>query len=240
MNPAKLEILAYEQTPLGPLCLRRRELLSEPGTIVTEVTLNHEFLMSSYNTDSERAISNRAIEIHGGSNLQALVGGLGLGYTARELLSHTNVASVEVVEFLPQVIAWLRDGLIPLSSELNAAAHLQLTAGDVYQRLLAEPIDPFDLIVIDVDHSPGDQLGEQDHAFYTVEGLTRAKAHLREGGVLAVWSYAESSSFSDALRSVFNQVYVEPIKTLNTLVGHEQTDWLFFGVAENAPSPLVS
>ncbi len=54
MNPSQLEILAYEETPLGPLCLRRRELLSEPGTFVTEVTLNHEFLMSSYNTDSER------------------------------------------------------------------------------------------------------------------------------------------------------------------------------------------
>ena len=230
MNPAKLEILAYEQTPLGPLCLRRRELLSEPGTLVTEVTLNHEFLMSSYNTDSERAISNRSIEIHGGRNLQALVGGLGLGYTARELLIHDNVASVEVVEFLPQVIEWLRSGLVPLSAELNAAAHLMLTAGDVYQRLQDEPREQFDLIVIDVDHSPSDRLGEVDHAFYTAAGLSRAKAHLRTGGVLAVWSYAESSSFSEALRSTFAQVHVEPIKTTNTLVGHEQTDWLFFGV----------
>ncbi|MDA1051355.1 MAG: hypothetical protein O3C40_12865 [Planctomycetota bacterium] len=229
MNPSKLEILAYEDTPLGPLCLRRRELLSEPGTFVTEVTLNHEFLMSSYNTDSERAISNRSIEIHGGSNLKALVGGLGLGYTASELLSHENVASVEVVEFLPQVIDWLRNGLVPLSAKLNAAAHLQITAGDVYQRLLNEPRKQFDLIVIDVDHSPSDQLGEEDHEFYTAAGLSRAKSHLREGGILAVWSYAESSSFSEALRSTFERVFVEPIKTINTLVGHAQTDWLFFG-----------
>ncbi|MBC8356738.1 MAG: hypothetical protein H8E66_32585 [Planctomycetes bacterium] len=230
MNPINLEILAYEQTSLGPLCLRRRELLSEPGTIVTEVTLNHEFLMSSYNTDSERAISNRSIEIHGGSNLKTLVGGLGLGYTARELLNLNNVASVEVIEFLPQVIGWLRNGLVPLSNELNAASNLRLTSGDVYQRLLHEPREQFDLIVIDVDHSPSDQLGEEDHEFYTAEGLLKVKAHLNEGGVLAVWSYAESSTFSDALRSTFTQVHVEPIKTINTLVGHEQTDWLFFGV----------
>ena len=230
MNPPKLEILAYEQTALGPLCLRRRELLSEPGTSVTEVTLNHEFLMSSYNTDSERAISNRSVEIHGGRNLKALVGGLGLGYTARELLIHENVATVEVVEFLPQVIEWLRSGLVPLSIELNAAMHLMLTAGDVYQRLLDEPREQFDLIVIDVDHSPVDQLGATEHTFYTAAGLLRAKAHLREGGILAVWSYAESSSFSEALRDTFAQVFVEPIKTTNTLVGHEQTDWLFFGM----------
>lgn len=230
MNPSKVEILAYEDTSLGPLCLRRRELLSDPGTIVTEVTLNHEFLMSSYNTDSERAIANRSIVLHGGKNLKALVGGLGLGYTARELLRHENVASVEVVELLSPVIEWLRGGLVPLSSELNAAAHLQITTGDVYQQLLGVPCDQYDLIVIDVDHSPSDQLGESEHDFYTPAGLMKAKAHLKEGGLFAVWSYAECSSFSDALRDIFDQVYVEPIKTINTLAEHEQTDWLFFGV----------
>lgn len=231
MKPSKLEILAYEETSLGPLCLRRRELLSDPGTVVTEVTLNHEFLMSSYNTDSERIISNRAVEIHGGRNLKALVGGLGLGYTAAELLHHDAVASVEVVELLPHVIEWVRSGLVPLSNELNAAEQLQITAGDVYQRLLDEPRELFDLIVIDVDHSPSDRLGEADHTFYTREGLGRAKQHLRNDGILAIWSYAESSAFADALRSTFKQVYVEPVRTLNTLVGHEQTDWLFFGAA---------
>lgn len=232
MKPSQLEILAYEETSLGPLCLRRRELLSDPGTFVTEVTLNHEFLMSSYNTDSERVISNRAVEIHGGRNLKTLVGGLGLGYTARELLNHDAVVSVEVVEFLQPVIDWLRNGLVPLSPELNFDDRLEITAGDVYQRLLDEPRDRFDLIVIDVDHSPDDRLGEADHTFYTRKGLAGAKEHLREGGVLAVWSYAESSAFSDALRRTFTQVYVEPVRTLNTLVGHEQTDWLFFGTAK--------
>ena len=230
MSPRNLEILAYEDTPLGPLCLRRRELLSDPGTVVTEVTLNHEFLMSSYNTDSERAISNRSVEIHGGSELKTLVGGFGLGYTAWELVQHTNVASVEVVEYLPQVLDWLRSGLIPLSNDLNAAEQLRLSTGDVYQRLLGEPKEEFDLIVIDVDHSPSDQLGQQEHAFYTAQGLATAKKHLTDGGVLAVWSYAESSSFSEALRMTFDTVHVEPVKTFNALVNHEQTDWMFFGV----------
>ncbi|NND97867.1 MAG: hypothetical protein HKN47_11120 [Pirellulaceae bacterium] len=229
MRPSKFEILAYEDTSLGPLCLRRRELLSQPGTIVTEVTLNHEFLMSSFNTDSERALSTRSVEIHGGSELKTLVGGFGLGYTARELLNQSQVRSVEVIEFLPPVIDWLRDGLIPLSDELNAAENLRITLGDVYEYLWGAAETKFDLIVIDVDHSPGDQLAEEEHAFYTREGLGRAKTHLRPGGVLAVWSYAESSSFSDALRDTFCDVQLEPICTFNSLVGHEQTDWLFFG-----------
>lgn len=225
-----LQILGYEDTPLGPLCLRRRELLSQPGVMVTEVTLNHEFLMSSYNTDSERIISNRSVEIHGGESLSALVGGLGLGYTARELTNDPHVAKVEVVEYLPEVVQWLRDGLVPLSDELNAATNLSIVSGDVYERLWNPPQQKYDLIVIDVDHSPSDQLSEDENQFYTEAGLVNAKRHLHEGGVLAVWSYADNSAFSEALRSVFTKVHAEPVTTTNDLVGVEQTDWLFFGI----------
>jgi spermidine synthase len=140
------------------------------------------------------------------------------------------VEAVEVVEFLPEVIAWLRQGLVPLSDELNAAPKLQITQGDIYQRLGEPPGERFDVIVIDVDHSPDDQLADTEHSFYTAKGLEKAKLHLREGGLLAVWSYAEDSSFASALRSTFASVHVEPITTFNTLVGHEQTDWLFFGM----------
>ena len=234
MNRSSLEILAYEDTPLGPLCLRRRELLSEPGTIVTEVTLNHEFLMSSFNTDSERILSNRSVEIHGGDQIKAIVGGLGLGYTARELTSDPRVASVEVVEYLPPVIDWLRNGLVPLSEELEAAENLKISQGDIYERLLREVSgngeeESFDLIVIDVDHSPSDTLSEEENPFYTAIGLAKAMSKLNRGGVLAVWSSAESSDFADALHQTFEQVHVEPVTTHNTLVGHQQTDWLFFG-----------
>lgn len=48
MSPSNLQILAYETTPLGDLCLRRRELLSRPGTVITEITLDHQLLMSSH------------------------------------------------------------------------------------------------------------------------------------------------------------------------------------------------
>jgi spermidine synthase len=229
VNAPNLRIVAYEDTPLGPLCLRRRELLSQPGVFVTEVTLNHQFLMSSYNTDSERALAHGAIELHGGDELSVLVGGLGLGYTAHELVGHADVARVEVVEYLPEVIGWLRDGLVPLSTELNAASGLQIVQGDVYRRLLGPPQQRFDLIVIDVDHSPSDQLGESDQGFYPANGLQAAKAHLQDDGVLAVWSYEQSSEFSDALESVFAAVTVLPVRTTNDLVGCEQTDWLFFG-----------
>jgi len=228
MSKSKLEILAYEESSLGPLCLRRRELLSQPGTMVTEVTLNHEFLMSSLYTDSEQALARTAIQMHSGEELRVLVGGLGLGYTAREALRSDRVAQVEVVELLPQVIDWLKRGLVPLSSELCDERRLVVTQDDVYRRLAGPPAERFDAILIDVDHSPEERLDEESVSFYTTEGLQAARRHLAPGGVLAVWSYAESSPFADALRTVFEHVHVEPVTYENRLIDQQQTDWLFF------------
>jgi spermidine synthase len=228
MSNSNLEILAYELSPLGPLCLRRRELLSQPGTIVTEVTLNHEFLMSSLYTDSERALARTAIQMHSAEDLRVLVGGLGLGYTTHEALLSDRVTRVEVVELLPQVIEWLGRGLVPLSSELCDEQRLVITQGDVYRRLAGPPDDLLDVILIDVDHSPQDHLGEENASFYTAEGLLAARQHLATDGVLAVWSYAESSPFANALRAVFEHVRVEPITYDNRLIDQQQTDWLFF------------
>jgi spermidine synthase len=228
MSELSLEILAYESSPLGILCLRRRELLAQPGTIVTEVTLNHEFLMSSLYTDSERTLARTALQMHSGEDLRVLVGGLGLGYTAHETLLSDLVARVEVLELLPQVIDWLESGLLPLSSELRAEQRLVVTQGDVYRRLAGPPDDLLDVILIDVDHSPNEHLGDENASFYSTQGLLAARRHLAENGVLAVWSYAESSPFADALRTVFEQVRVEPVTYHNQLIDEQLTDWLFF------------
>jgi spermidine synthase len=228
MSPGNVEILAYEDTPLGPLCLRRRELLASPGTVVTEITLDHAFLMSSYNTASERALARIALEMHPGKELSVLVGGLGLGYTARAALASPRVARLQAVEMIPEVIGWLEQDLFPLSRELKEDPRFSPVLGDVYARLLDPPEERFDLILIDVDHAPDDRLSEANAFFYTVEGLQAAREHLAPGGVLGVWSYAESSDFSRALREVFGEVRVEPVTFFNELVHEENTDWLFF------------
>ena len=223
-----MEILAYEPTELGLLCLRRRELLCEPGTIVTEVTLNHEFLMSSYLTASEKALSEIAVEMHAGRQMNVLVGGLGLGYTAQAALASDRVTRCDVIEFLPDVISWLQNGLVPLSEELNAEERLHVIHGDVYQQLAAAADTKYDLILIDVDHSPDDNLGDANAGFYSVMGLQKAREHLAPEGILGVWSYAESSPFVDAMRDVFDEVRVEEVTVYNNLINEDQTDWLFF------------
>lgn len=231
------KILAYEDTDLGPLCLRRRRTLREPRTWVTEVTLNHEFLMSSFHTDSERALATLAIDRVEGAEMKVLVGGLGLGYTAAAALESKRVSQVKVIEFLPQVIEWMKDGLIPLSSLLTGDDRLDVIHADVYARLLSDPGENhecrWDAILIDVDHSPDDQLSEQDHGFYSRHGLASAAKHLNAGGVLALWSYEGNQPLEDAMRGVFQSVEIIPVKYFNQHVEESFTDWLFLGKLAN-------
>jgi spermidine synthase len=236
MSPSNHEILAYETTPLGTLCLRRRELLSRPGTVITEITLDQELLMSSYNTASERALADEALTRHTGPDLAVLVGGLGLGYTAHAVLQSARVQRVEVIEFLPEVAGFLRDGLVPLSAELLADPRFSVRDGDVYATLRAPARQQWDLVLIDVDHSPEEHLGTANESFYTPSGLARAKQHLAPGGILAVWSYAESSPFVEALRAAFTSVAAVPVTTMNDLIDEEQTDWLFVALDDRGPS----
>ena len=224
---ADLDFLACEPTPIGLICLRQRPVPGESGALVTEITLDNQFLMSSENTESERALSSLALAMHAGTGLRVLVGGLGLGYTAIEALRSERVAHVEVVELLAPVIDWVARGLVPLSNELNGDARLTVTEGDVYLRLSQPPQSQHDLILIDVDHSPDERLGPSNASFYTAEGLELAKRYLAPGGVLAVWSYAESSPFADALRQVFREVRVETSSFENRVVSGEETNWLF-------------
>jgi spermidine synthase len=227
LSTSNVQVLAYEDSPLGVVCLRRRELLSLPGTVVTEITLDHELLVSSFHTASERALASCALARHGGEGLRVLIGGLGLGYTAFEVLRSPRVARVEVVEFLPQVTEWLLTGQVPLSSELNRDDRFEVVSGDVYALLGAPARRRFDLILIDVDHSPDERLGEGNAGFYAAGGLELAKAHLAEGGLLGVWSYAASSPFADALREVFAHVEVETVSFDNRLTDERETNWLF-------------
>ena len=223
----RLEILEYCETKLGVLCLRRRELLSRPGTIVTEVTLDHEFLMSSYNTESENALATASLEWHGGRELDVLVGGLGLGYTAHAALACQDVAAVEVLELLPQVIDWVSRDLVPLARMLRAEPRLRVKEGDVFEHLANPPGKLHDAILIDVDHSPDQLLDPRNRSFYTAAGLTRAGEHLAEGGVLAIWSSSSSEVFERTLAQVFSEVKLETIHWRNELIDQDQRDDLF-------------
>ncbi|MCK5381741.1 MAG: spermidine synthase, partial [Candidatus Latescibacteria bacterium] len=97
-----------------------------------------------------------------------------------------------------------------------------------FDRLSKPPDQRFDLVLIDVDHAPDENLDHSNSAFYTEAGLGSAKAHLTPHGVLAVWSYADNTPFAAALQAVFKTVTVQPVSFENKLTDETITDWLFF------------
>ncbi len=220
----EFEVIDHAESPIGVLILRRRTL---PVDGVLELTLEHEFLMSSAVTFSECALATRAIEMHGGTDLDVLIGGLGLGYTGKAALDSDKVARVEIVELVEGVISWVERGVIPLGKELMADARCHLTHADVYARLRGTPAQKHDLLLIDVDHSPDEHLAGGNDSFYSHAGLAHAKQHLQPRGVFGVWSTSPSPSFEAELHKTFDEVRVDPIEFFNSTTERPETNWLF-------------
>jgi spermidine synthase len=189
------EELDYRETPLGPLMLRRRRMLSLDGLEIYEVKLGDAFLMSSLFHDVEEALAHLGLAELEGANWDVVVGGLGLGYTAAAALEHREVVSLLIVDALEPVIEWHRRGLVPLGRKLTGDTRCRMLHADFFARARsADGFDPeqpdrkYHAVLLDIDHSPRNLLSPDNAAFYQPEGLRALAAHLHPGGIFALWS----------------------------------------------------
>lgn len=221
---AAFEELDYRVTPIGALSLRRRREL-RLGVDVFEIKLGDEFLMSSLFTASEIALAQLALADMPGSDLDVVVGGLGLGYTAQAVLAHSTVASLIVVEALQPVIDWHAGGLVPLGHELTGDARCRVVHGDFFALAASDrgfdPAAPgrvFDAVLVDIDHSPDALLDSRNAAFYGEAGLALMAAHLRSGGVFGLWSNEHpDDGFTARLANTFANARAEQVTFHNPL-----------------------
>ncbi len=210
--PFDYDVLDSVETPIGLIYLYRRELLNQPGVEVYSVDIDGRLLMSSVSPRSERQLATSALAMHRGEGLRVLIGGLGLGYTAQAALENARPSTVRVVDRMDFVIRWLKEGLLPLSEELNADERLELVQGDVYADLLGPASATWDLILVDVDHSPDEPLDTASRAFYSAEGQKRVAEHLAPGGVLGVWSAQDHDSFAAVLAETYPETSREHVR----------------------------
>ena len=238
------EELDYRPTPIGALSLRRRR---EPllDVDVIEIKLGDDFLMTSLFTASEIALARLGLAECAGAgagNLDVVVGGLGLGYTAQAVLQHETVASLSVVEKLDAVIDWHETGLLPLGPELTADQRCSFVHGDFFA--LAASADGFDAgnpasryhaILVDIDHSPELLLDPQNAAFYQPDGLRKLVAHLQPGGVFGLWSNdPPDAAFTNRLAMVFAEARAEPVTFYNPLQNRDITQAVYLARTADA------
>jgi spermidine synthase len=223
---ARFEELDWRETPMGEISLRRRR---EPSLDVDvyEVRLGDEYLMSSLFTVAEIELSRLGLAAHDGSGLDVLVGGLGLGYTAVAALEDPRVTALTVVEALPEVVDWHQRRLLPEADTLVSDERTRLVIADFFTTIGAgRPVDPaepdrtYDVLLVDIDHSPRHVLHLSHAVFYSAAGLRRTRRRLRPGGVFALWSDdPPDEDFVGPLEAEFADVASHVVEFDNFLTG---------------------
>jgi spermidine synthase len=194
---------------MGEISLRRR-LEPTLQIDVYEAMLGEEHLMSSLFTVAEIALADLALAEVAGDELDVVVGGLGLGYTALAALRDVRVRSVHVVEALSEVIGWHEQHLVPLGAELTGDPRCHLRQGDFFALVasgapLAGAAHPLvNAVLLDVDHTPHHVLHPSHAPFYEPRGLALLADQLHPGGVFGLWSDdPPDDSFLGSLAEVF-------------------------------------
>jgi spermidine synthase len=205
--------------------LRERRSAHAPEGTPTfhELRVNGVFVMDTCETSSEEMLARAALQ-QCESPRTVLVGGLGLGFTVHELLSDHRVEHVLVAELEDALVTWFRDGTIPHGRPYLADGRLSVSVADVAQAVTEAAPESFDLILLDVDNGPDFLVHEHNVALYERRFLDQARAALRPGGVLAVWSSTEAPALAATLREVFGGCRSEPQAV--SLQGREETYWL--------------
>lgn len=228
------EELDYRPTPIGALVLRRRRE-ARLGVDILEIKLGEEHLMSDLFTASEIALAELGLAAAAGEGLDVVVGGLGLGYTAKAALDEARTGSLIVVEYLEAVIDWHRSGLLPLGPQLTSDPRARLVEGDFFALARGrdgfDPDQPgrkFDAILLDIDHSPDALLDARSESFYRPEGLAQLSAHLKPGGIFGLWSDAQTDdAFTARLAETFAEAWAEPVTFDNPLTGRPFTQTVY-------------
>jgi spermidine synthase len=238
------EELDFRPTPIGVLSLRRRRSLTS-GLDIYEIKLGDEFLMSSQFTVAEIELARLGLAALQRTDLDVVVGGLGLGYTAQAVLENPGVRSLVVVDALAEVIEWHAQGLLPLGKQLTGDPRCRLVNGDFFAMShSADGFDPeapgrrFDAVLVDIDHSPRNLLHPRHAALYTPEGLAGLAAHLHPGGVFALWSNdPPDDAFNAVLAGAFASSVAHVVTFEDAYGDRGPSNTVYVGVKAELPKP---
>ena len=165
------------------------------------IVLDRNELMNSRMSGSEEALAVMTCARLGGRMApHLLIGGYGMGFTLRAALGALGPgAKVTVAELVPEIIDWARGPMAGLAAGCLDDPRVELVIGDV-AAAIAGGRGRYDAILLDVDNGPDGLVRAANDGIYSAAGLASAKAALRPGGVLAIWSAAPDPAFTNRLR----------------------------------------
>jgi len=156
--------------------------------------------MNSRMSGSEEDLATLSWErIKARPRARVLIGGLGMGFTLRAALSVVAPdTQITVAELVPDIITWARG---PLAHLFDGCLDDQRVAIETIDVALAigRSKAAYDAILLDVDNGPEGLSRDANDRLYSHAGLAKAKAALRPGGVLAIWSSHPDVAFTRRL-----------------------------------------
>jgi spermidine synthase len=195
--------LATIATTEGALELRRR------GDGVFLIVIAGRVLMTSNDRRSEQALATRACRGLAAPRPRVLIGGLGMGYTVRAALDALPAAAELVVaELTPEIEAWCRGPLAPLTGAALDDPRVRVVIGDVARAIAGAPAGHYHAILLDLYEGPHAATQRTDDPFYGRAALAASRAALAAGGVLAVWSEDPDEDFARRLATAGFEVEV--------------------------------
>jgi len=234
------EEIDCQPSSIGDISLRRR---SEPrlnNKIIFEVKLGDEFLMSSLFVEAEEQLATlglAALKRNGHQqDLDIIVGGLGLGYTAAAALKDPALKLMQVIDIMQPVISWHQRGLLPIGDQLATHPKSELVHGDFFKIAGAsdcgfdrqQPDKKVHGVLLDIDHSPSHWLNDANQSFYSEESLQKVASKIYPGGIFALWSNElPDAQFSDLLSRVFVQCEAHIVSFPNPYTGDESTNSVY-------------
>ena len=187
------ELLGTADVPGGKEQLR---LFRRGGDFM--IVLDRNELMNSRMSGSEEALARMTIERLGKADADLMIGGYGMGFTLRAALGVLGPsAKVTVVELVPEIIGWARGPMAAMTGACLDDPRVTLRIGDVGEAIATG--SGHDAILLDVDNGPDGLSRDANDRLYSAAGLGAARAALRPGGILAVWSAAPDRHFTRRL-----------------------------------------
>jgi spermidine synthase len=215
-----LELLATARAPEG----EELRLMRRGGDFM--IVLDRNELMNSRMSGSEEALATMTAErLRGRAAQHWLIGGYGMGFTLRAALGVLGPdAKVTVAELVPEIIAWARGPMAALANGCLDDPRVEVALADVAD-LIVRGRGGYDAILLDVDNGPDGLVRDANDRLYTPVGLAAARAALKPGGVLAVWSAAPDKAFAARLHRAGFEVDEVTVRARSNGKGPRHTIW---------------
>lgn len=190
------------------------------------IAIDRNELMSSRMSGSEEALATMSCDrLRSAKGASLLIGGYGMGFTLRAALATLGPdAKIVVAELVPGIIEWARGPMAELAAGCLDDPRVELILGDV-SKAIGAATRRYDAILLDVDNGPDGLTREANEGLYSAAGLATARAALRPGGILAIWSAAPDARFTRRLTAAGFQVEEVGVRARSNGKGPRHVIW---------------